>query len=210
MISIVAVAPAGIVAPFEPVTDSDTVAVNRCPTRLLLVQTRELDARLSVVPAEIVPTARSVPPPVFRVTVLPLDVVDVVGAGAGARRTGVRTTVPPDRLVVVDRGAGACGAGAAGAGATVPAGMSFNAGCAAVSAFAICKSRLSAVSWASVSALFFSVHALNATASVIAIAATALLTVPDISVVSIFMWLLPKPLIPNSLDPSRGQSVCHL
>jgi len=145
VISIVAVAPAGIVAPFDPVTDSDTVALKRCPTRFVFVQTREFDARLSVEPAEMVPTARSDPPPVFRVTVLPLDVVDEVGAGAGAGRTGVRTT-GVDRLGVVARGAGACGAGAAGAGAIVPAGMSFSCGCTAVSAFAICKSRLSAVS----------------------------------------------------------------
>ena len=111
------------------------------------MQTREFEARLRVVPAEMLPKARSLPP-LDLVTVFPLDVVEVVGAGAGAGavRVGVRTTVPPDRLVVVDLGVVVCRVGAAGAGATVPAGISLSCGCAAVSAFAICKSRLSAVS----------------------------------------------------------------
>ena len=87
---------------------------------LVFVQTREFDARLSVEPAGIMPSARSEPPDV-RVTVLPLDVVPVVGAREGVVRTGVRTTGLLDDDVL--------GAVAAGAGATVvPAGTSLSAG----------------------------------------------------------------------------------
>jgi hypothetical protein len=151
----------------------------------VFVQMREFDVRLSVVPAAIDPIARS-DPPELRVTVLPLDVVDVVGAGAGAgtTRAGVRT-VRPDvfRAGVVVRGAGV---GATGEGVTeVPAGTSCSAGCTDVSAFAICRSRLKLVSCASVSS-FLSPHALKPTAIANASGAVHLAIVLDISP-SIFM-----------------------
>jgi hypothetical protein len=138
VISMFAVAPAGITAPFDPVTASDTVAENRWPTRCVFVHTRVFDARFTVEPAAMEPTARSAGPGP-RSTVLPLAVVDLVGAGAGAGavRVGVLTTVPVERRGAVARGCGACGAGEIGAGATVPAGTSFNCGCTDVSALAI-------------------------------------------------------------------------
>jgi hypothetical protein len=94
------------------------------------------------------PTARSEPAAV-RVTVLPLDVVAVVAvvavvgaAGAGVVRVGVRTTV----LGALRAGVVVLGAAVAGAGATVGDGTSFSAGCALVSALAICRSRFKVVS----------------------------------------------------------------
>ena len=96
VISTVAVAPAGMLAPFDPVTVLLTVALNRCPTLCVLVHTRELDERLISEPAGMLPSARSEPDEPL-VTVLPLAVV--VGA-AGARVVvlgGVRTVVPDDR-----------------------------------------------------------------------------------------------------------------
>src|SRR5215213_9354172 len=71
----VAVAPAGIVAPFEPVTDSLTRAVKVSPTLCVLVHTRVLDARLIVVPAAIVPTEPPLAAPPVLLTVFPLAVV---------------------------------------------------------------------------------------------------------------------------------------
>ena len=99
VISIVAVAPAGIVAPFDPVTVLLTVALNRCPTLCVFVQTREFDERLISDPAGMLPSARS-DPVVPRVTVLPLAVVvGRVGAGVVVRG-GVRTVEPDDLLGV--------------------------------------------------------------------------------------------------------------
>jgi hypothetical protein len=126
---------------------------------------------------------------------LPLDVVAVVGAGAGAGRVGVRTTAPPDDL---RGGAETLGVllGTVVVGAVVgavAAGTSFNAGCAAVSAFAICRSRLRLVSWASVSSFFFSVHALRATAIAIASGAAHRVIVIDICIASLFMWHCRSP-----------------
>ena len=51
--STVAVDPAGITAPLEPTTASVTDALKRSPTLLVLVQTFEPEARLSVDPAGI-------------------------------------------------------------------------------------------------------------------------------------------------------------
>src|SRR5438270_3955723 len=93
--STVAVDPAGITAPFDPTTASVTEALKRSPTLLVLVQTFEPDARFSVAPAGIVPTLAAVPP-VLRVTVLPLDVTEVVGVRVAV--VGVREV---ERVVVV-------------------------------------------------------------------------------------------------------------
>src|SRR5215208_7186593 len=119
-----AVAPAGITAPFEPVTASATVAVKVSPTLCVFVQTFWLDARLIVVPEAIIPTA---PPPVAAappaaagslfVTVLPLAVL--VGVG-------VRVVEPLEEVVVRLGGVDAVFVGVA-AGV---AGTSFSAGCA--------------------------------------------------------------------------------
>src|ERR1700719_3769098 len=76
--STMAVAPAGIIAPFEPVTALVTLALKRSPTLFVFVQILEPDARLSVAPAGIVPNFAAVPA-LLRVTVLPLEVTDVVG-----------------------------------------------------------------------------------------------------------------------------------
>src|SRR5690606_28746514 len=95
------VAPAGIRAPFAPVTVSLSVAVKRSPGRLVLVQTRCEERMLSVVPAAIVPSDS--PPPVPVVAVLP-PAVRVGSDGAG---------------VVGDFGAGEDGRGALGRGAGV-------------------------------------------------------------------------------------------
>src|SRR5437763_15257581 len=80
-------APDGMMAPLEPATPSATVAVKGWPTVKVLVQTRSLERRLSVVPEAMVHTE---PPPLapaeplgLRVTVLPDGVVVVVGGGAG-------------------------------------------------------------------------------------------------------------------------------
>ena len=95
------------------------------------MQTLEPDARLSVAPAGIVPTLAAVPAFV-RVTVLPLDVTDVVGVRVVV--AGVRVVV---RVVVVGRVVVVRGAAVVGAGVVaVPAGTSVNAGCAVVSRFA--------------------------------------------------------------------------
>ncbi|MFL5594734.1 MAG: hypothetical protein ACJ785_09000 [Gemmatimonadaceae bacterium] len=97
----------------------------------MLVQTVEPDARLSVAPAGIVPT-RAADPALVRVTVLPLDVTEVVG----------RVVVVGVRVVVrgaVVRGAVVVRVGvvALGAAAVVEAaGTSVRAGCAALSRFA--------------------------------------------------------------------------
>jgi hypothetical protein len=99
VISIVAVAPAGMVAPFDPDTVLLTVALKRCPTLCVLVHTREFDDRLISDPAGILPRARSEPDEPF-VTVFPLAVfVGAVGAGAVVRG-GVRTVEPDDLLGV--------------------------------------------------------------------------------------------------------------
>ncbi len=89
----------------------------------MFVQTLEPAARLSVAPAGIVPTLAAVPA-VLRVTVLPLDVTDVVGVRLVV--VGVLVVVVVV-LVVVVLGAGL---------AAVPAGTSVSAGCALVSRFA--------------------------------------------------------------------------
>jgi hypothetical protein len=106
VISTVAVAPAGIVAPFDPVTVLLTVALKRWPTLWVFVHTRELELKLISVPAAIVPSLPSDPPEAF-VTVFPLAVVVVVGAlgvvARGVVRGGVRTTVPVERGRVVVR-----------------------------------------------------------------------------------------------------------
>ena len=103
VISIVAVAPAGIVAPFEPVTVLLTVALKRCPTLCVLVHTRELEERLISEPAGMLPRARSDPDVPF-VTVFPLAVVVGV-AGAGVVVLGGVLTVVPDDLGGVRVGA---------------------------------------------------------------------------------------------------------
>ncbi|HYU52314.1 MAG TPA: hypothetical protein VEK37_05190, partial [Gemmatimonadaceae bacterium] len=107
-----------------------TDALKRSPTLLVFVQTLEPDARLSVAPAGIVPTLAAVPAFV-RVTVLPLDVTDVVGVRVVV---DVRVVV---RVVVVGRVVVVRGAAVLGAGVVVDAaGTSVNAGCAVVSRFA--------------------------------------------------------------------------
>jgi hypothetical protein len=118
----------------EPTTALLTVALKRSPTWLVLVQTLEPEARLSVAPAGIVPTLAAVPPE-LRVTVLPLDVTDVVGVRVVV--VGVRVVVVA-RVVVVrlDPVFGA----AVVVGVTVlgvaEAGTSVSAGCAAESPLA--------------------------------------------------------------------------
>ena len=139
--SITAVAPAGITAPLLPVTGSLSVAVKRSPTLLVFVQTLDVDASVSVVPDAIAPT---LPAELFSpgVTVLPDGVRGgVAGSGVGAGLVG--------RVVgrVDGRGAGVVGAGS---GAGVAGGTSLSCGCAALSPVASCRSRLSAVSCASV------------------------------------------------------------
>src|SRR5882757_220755 len=124
--STTAVAPAGITAPFDPVTALVKLALKRSPTWLVLVQTLEPAARLSVAPAGIVPTLAAVPA-LLRVTVLPLDVTDVVGLRVvvvGVLVVGVVVLVVVVLVVLV--------AGLA----AVPAGTSVSAGCALVSRFA--------------------------------------------------------------------------
>src|SRR5262245_4885655 len=104
------VAPAGITAPFSPVTELSSVAVTWSPTLFVFVQIFDEALVLSVAPAGIMPTA---PPPVepgfvlapgFDVTVLPLAVVDVAGAaGAGALGRGAGRD---DGMVLGREGAG--------------------------------------------------------------------------------------------------------
>ena len=126
--SIVAVAPAGITAPLEPEIELLTVALNRSPTLLVLVQTFELDARLRVDPAGMVPTLAADPAGV-RVTVLPLEVVVVVGR---------RVVVVGVRVVVVGRVVvrGAVVVGVAVLGVPDAVGTSVNDGTAAESRLA--------------------------------------------------------------------------
>src|SRR5687768_2426900 len=121
-------------APLEPDTACVSVALKRCPTLCVFVQTVEPEARLSVEPAAIVPI-RAAEPGVLRVTVLPLAVVAVVG---------VRVVVV--RGVALGAGVVVRGADVEGAGVTVPAGTSVRDGCAALSLFASWISRLSEVS----------------------------------------------------------------
>jgi hypothetical protein len=137
------VAPAGITAPFEPLTGDVRRAVNVSPSLCVLVQTCWLAARFSVVPAAIVPTAPPPPPLLPRVTVLPLDVrtgVDGV-RGAGLRAAGRAAGVVGRRAGVEARGAGV-------AAAFESAGTSASCGCAAVSRPASSRSRFKAESWA--------------------------------------------------------------
>jgi hypothetical protein len=74
----VTVAPAGMTAPFVPLTAFCVVAVTLSPTLMVLVHTVCDGVSESVVPAAMLPTA---PPPLFaappagRVTTLPLGVV---------------------------------------------------------------------------------------------------------------------------------------
>jgi len=151
------VAPAGIVAPFEPVTLLPTVAVTWSPTLLLPVHTFDAAFVVSVVPAGIIPTA----PPLFAaslpfafdVTVLPLAVTvgsggvvagAVVGAVLGVVFGVLRGTVRGGvrRSGVVARFVGAAFAGASG----VVAGTSFNCGWTVVSRPANARSRFSVLS----------------------------------------------------------------
>jgi hypothetical protein len=114
----------------------------------VFVQTFDVDANVSDVPDEIMPTL----PPAFLspvVTVLPDDVRGGgAGSGAGAGVLG-RVVVGRDGRVVgrveVDFGAGS---GVLGTGAG-EAGTSLSCGCAALSPWASCKSRFSAESLAS-------------------------------------------------------------
>src|SRR5262249_45206448 len=137
------VAPAGITAPFSPVTALSSVAVTWSPTAFVLVQIFDEALVFSVAPAGIMPTA---PPPVelgfdlapgFDVTVLPLAVVvGVDGAGAellgrGAGRDGVVVR-------------GRVGAGVVAGGGSF--GMSFSDGWVPLSRFASARSRFSVVS----------------------------------------------------------------
>jgi hypothetical protein len=100
-----------------------TLALKRSPTWLVFVQTVDPAARLSVAPAGIVPIL-VVEPEGLRVTVLPLDVTDVVGVFVVVVGRLVVVVVVLDVVVVV------------GALAAVPAGTSVSAGCALVSRFA--------------------------------------------------------------------------
>src|SRR5688572_1940036 len=139
-----AVAPAGITAPLLPVIDSLSVAVKRSPTLFVFVQTFSADVKVMAVPDATEPT----PPAVFfspGVTVLP----DGVRTGAAGSALGVAAGV--DGRVVGRLGVrGRAGAGVLGAAAGCSAGTSLSCGCAALSAVAICRSRLSAESCASV------------------------------------------------------------
>jgi hypothetical protein len=142
------VAPAGIVAPFEPVTGCCTVAVTWSPTAFVPVQIFDDEFVVSVAPAGIIPTA---PPPVsfddaplgFDVTVFPFEVVVAAGGITGGLlgREGVRGVVRSGaRFFVGDLAAD--GAGASG----VVAGTSFNCGCAAESRPASARSRFNVLS----------------------------------------------------------------
>jgi hypothetical protein len=120
-----------MVAPFDPVTVLLTVALNRCPTRFVLVHTRELDVSVISDPAGMLPTLDLSEPLVPFVTVFPLAVV--VGALVEGRvvvRGGVLTVEPELRGGVRVTGALATGPDVAGAPA---AGTSWSAGWAALS-----------------------------------------------------------------------------
>jgi hypothetical protein len=127
VISTVAVAPAGITAPFDPVTELLTVALKRWPTRFVFVQMRELELRLISDPAGIDPSLRSDPDVPF-VTVFPLSVR--VGA-EGVTRGGV--VVRGGVLTVVDGRLGVREGVVATAVGDSSAGTSVRAGCADVS-----------------------------------------------------------------------------
>jgi hypothetical protein len=121
VISTVAVAPAGIVAPFDPVTVFETDELKRWPTRLVFVHTREFDDSVISEPAGIDPTVERSDPLVPLVTVFPLAVVGEVGAGVDGLgvvvRGGVRTVVP--ELLGGVRVAGALATGPDAVGAPV-------------------------------------------------------------------------------------------
>src|SRR5689334_1557037 len=115
--SMTALAPAGIVTPFVPVTGSLSVATNRSPTLFVFVQTFDVDASVSDVPDATMPT---LPPAFFSpvVTVLPLGVRTGAGSGAGVGVLG-RVAGRDGRVVgrvAVDLGAGS---GVLGTGAGV-------------------------------------------------------------------------------------------
>jgi len=107
-----------------------TVALKRSPTLLLLVQTFELDARFSVAPAGIVPTLAAEPDGDL-VTVLPLDVTEVVGVRVVV--VGVRVVVRVVVVRVVPVFPVVVGVTVLG---VAEAGTSVSAGCAAESPFA--------------------------------------------------------------------------
>ncbi|HEX5409009.1 MAG TPA: hypothetical protein VFW89_04490 [Gemmatimonadaceae bacterium] len=114
--------------------------MKRSPGLLVFVQIRSFDVRLIEVPAGTEPRAPSLPAELVE-TELP-DGVVVGAAGAGVDDVGVLA------LGFVLTGAGwRAGAGVAGAGAAADAlsadGTSFSCGWAALSAFAICRSRVS-------------------------------------------------------------------
>jgi len=115
----------------------------------VLVQTFDDDARLSVEPAAIVPVLEALPLG-LRVTVFPLDVVDVLGF----------VVVVVLRVVVVVFGV-VVFVDAAGLVA-VAAGTSESAGCAALSPFASWMSLFSAESADAVLSLFAHAPASNA------------------------------------------------
>src|ERR1051325_4995588 len=145
----VTVAPAGIIAPFEPLTASATVAVTLSPTLFVFVQIRELECGASGVPAAIVPTAPPPPvvPPLLVVTVLPLGVVTGEGAGFDGVGRGVVRAGVFVRGVVRVGGAVRVGGGALVLGvAAVPAGTSLSCGCAVESRPASDRSRFSVLS----------------------------------------------------------------
>jgi hypothetical protein len=117
--------PAGITAPFEPVTASCTVAVKRSPGLWVFVQMRSPDASVSVVPAAIEAMRPSLPAGV-RVSVFPDAVVrGVVDVGVVGRVDGRDV----EGREVLGRGAEVVGAGVVG----VFAGTSVSCGCAAES-----------------------------------------------------------------------------
>jgi len=93
-----------------------TVALNRWPTRFVLVQTRELDVSVISDPAGMLPTLAGSDPPVPFVTVLPLAVVaGPLGAdGRVVVRGGVLTVEPELRGGVRVAGALAIGADVVG------------------------------------------------------------------------------------------------
>src|SRR5687768_14036140 len=84
-----AVAPAGITAPLLPRTVSATVAVKRSPTLCVFVHTRSFDVSVMLVPAGIVPSARSDEPVPGRAVLPPGVVAGVLGrVGAGRDAAG--------------------------------------------------------------------------------------------------------------------------
>src|SRR5258708_13380581 len=144
------VAPAGIVAPLDPVTGLATVAVKLCPTVYVLVHTRALERSASVVPEAMVPTdppaLEAADPVGFRVTVFPVGVVTGADTG-GVVRAGLRAGAGLAVVVRARAGAGA---------APDVAGLSLCAGCDVVSRFASARSLFSAVSLPCMRAHLFS------------------------------------------------------